>query len=383
MSENRLFAYKKAARIQIVVCGFLFVVFSFVYLYVFQQYILEALHFSLAHGKTHFTPMASAIIITLVLLLLRWGVNSLMGLKGPIRTLSYFPSFLLLGVLTDVGRGVLTDGYHTVWGWLLPLVLLLYVVIVFPLRRYLHAWLNAKYTDYTLMNANIIILLAFSIMTVMIGNTNANFHHELEMEHYMRIGKYDKALKVGRLSQEATRTITALRAYSLARTGELGDRLFEYPQYYKSDGLLFANDSLATFRYTNDSIFSLLGARPYNGERCVDFLRSVCYKDIGGHVSLDYYLSALLLDKRIDDFVLAISDFFEIPDSLSRYYQEALVVYQWKHPAYSLQLKDSTLLQSYSDYQAESSKWDTRKEKEKALRDRFGKTYWWYYDFQD
>ena len=72
--------YKKAARIQTVVCGFLFSIFSFIYLYVFQCDVLEALHFSLAHGKTHFAPLPSAIIITLILLLLRWGVNSLLGL---------------------------------------------------------------------------------------------------------------------------------------------------------------------------------------------------------------------------------------------------------------------------------------------------------------
>ena len=46
--------YKKAARIQTAVCGFLFSIFSFIYLYVFQCDVLEALHFSLAHGKTHF-----------------------------------------------------------------------------------------------------------------------------------------------------------------------------------------------------------------------------------------------------------------------------------------------------------------------------------------
>ena len=102
MSEPIHAAYRKAARIQTVVCGFLFAAFSFTYLYVFQRDVLEALHYSLAHGKTHFAPLASALIITFILLLLRWGVNSLLGLKGNVRALSYFPSCLILGVLTDV-----------------------------------------------------------------------------------------------------------------------------------------------------------------------------------------------------------------------------------------------------------------------------------------
>ena len=80
MSDYTNAFYKKTARIMIAVCGLLFSLFSFVYLYVFQRDVLEALHFSLAHGKTTFAPMASALVITLILLLLRWGVNSLLGL---------------------------------------------------------------------------------------------------------------------------------------------------------------------------------------------------------------------------------------------------------------------------------------------------------------
>lgn len=93
MSDYTNAFYKKTARIMIAVCGLLFSLFSFVYLYVFQRDVLEALHFSLAHGKTTFAPMASALVITLILLLLRWGVNSLLGLKGRVRALAYVPSF--------------------------------------------------------------------------------------------------------------------------------------------------------------------------------------------------------------------------------------------------------------------------------------------------
>lgn len=106
--------YKKTDRAMIGVCGLLFSAFSFVYLYVFQRDVLEALHFSLAHGKTQFAPLASAAVLTLVLVLLRWGINSLLGLKGYIRSLSYLPSFLILYALTDLGRNVYVPGYHTI-----------------------------------------------------------------------------------------------------------------------------------------------------------------------------------------------------------------------------------------------------------------------------
>ena len=110
MSSNTNLSYKRAVRILTGACGLLFSAFSFIYLYLFQGDVLGALHYSLSQGKTHYSPLAGAIIITLVLLIFRWGINGLLGLKGSVRSLSYFPSCLLLGVLTDVNRSLYHGG---------------------------------------------------------------------------------------------------------------------------------------------------------------------------------------------------------------------------------------------------------------------------------
>lgn len=188
--------YEKAARIQTVVCGLLFSVFSFVYLYVFQRDILEAVHFSLAHGKTHFAPMASAVVITFILILLRWGVNSLLGLKGIVRSVAYFPSFLILGALTDISRDIYMDSYRGYWLWLLPLILLVFIGTAYFLRRIFRVQLNKEYSFMTLMNSNLIILLVWALMTVGIGNSDRNFHHELAVERCLRAKKYEDAESV-------------------------------------------------------------------------------------------------------------------------------------------------------------------------------------------
>lgn len=120
MSSNNSLSYKRAARILTVACGLLFSIFSIVYLFVLQKDVVGALHYSLSQGKTHYSPLVGAIIITVVLLVFRWGINGLMGLKGPVRTLSYFPSCLLLGVLTDVDRTIFHGGnIGDKWFWLL------------------------------------------------------------------------------------------------------------------------------------------------------------------------------------------------------------------------------------------------------------------------
>ena len=383
MSEYIYTAYKKAARIQAVVCGFLFSVFSFVYLYVFQRDVLEALHFSLAHGKTHFVPLASAFIITFILILLRWGVNSLLKLKGNIRAISYFPSFLILGALTDAGKDVYVYNHPSSWGWLLPLVLVAYALIVYWLRQIFKKRLNNEGSPVALMNSNLLIMVAFSLMTAMIGNTNRDFHHELEAERYLRSHQYIEALKVGEKSLKVTRTMTVLRSIAMSHAGVLGEELFAYPQYYRSDGLFFANDSAQTLRYTNDSIYYLLGVRPYTGEDRMEFLRNICYKGTGKYTALDYYLSALLLEKQIDTFGKALADFYETEDTLPRYYQEAILVYRESHPDCQFAVNDSTLIKRYDDYHKRKADFSSPIEEQNRMRREFGDTYWWYFDYQE
>jgi hypothetical protein len=133
MNDQNPVKYKQATRLLIGVCGVLFSIFSFAYLYVFQGDVIEALHYSLAHGRTHYSPLVGAVIITGVLLIFRWAINKLLGLKGPVRALAYFPSCLLLGVLTDVHRDAFHGGgFGGYWQWLLPLVLGVYVAWCSP-----------------------------------------------------------------------------------------------------------------------------------------------------------------------------------------------------------------------------------------------------------
>ena len=165
MSSNTNLSYKRAVRILTGACGLLFSAFSFIYLYLFQGDVLGALHYSLSQGKTHYSPLAGAIIITLVLLIFRWGINGLLGLKGSVRSLSYFPSLYHGGNFADK------------WLWLLPLLLIMYVGVVFVLRRIFRHWLDHESSVIGLINSNLAILLILCLMTACIGNSDINFHH--------------------------------------------------------------------------------------------------------------------------------------------------------------------------------------------------------------
>ena len=370
-----------AVRTQTGVCGILFCVFSFTYLYVFERDVVESLHFSLAHGMTHYSPLPTAIVITLLLLVLRWLTGWAVGLKGKVRALSYFPSFLVLAALTNVGRGIYMESYHTNWLWLLPLLLFLFVLVATALKKLLRVLQMEESNPFALMNSNIVIMFALSIMTVSIGNHDGMFHYELAAEHSILSGEYAKALDVGKKSQSASRTLTALRAYAMSRTGTMGERLFEYPQPYGSEGLFFIEDSLLTFRYTNDSIFALLGVTPANGRLTPEFLRRVCYDGSAKYTALDYYLSSLLLEKQTDKFIKAVDDLVLYPDSLPRHYKEAIAAYQVDHPKSEPIISDSLMLERYVGYRQAADSVSVHQELMRAFRKEYSGTWWWYKDF--
>lgn len=158
------------------------------------------------------------------------------------------------------------------WFWLLPLLLLIYIGVVYTLRRVFRSWLNQEGSILGLINSNLAILTLLCLMTVGIGNTNVNFHHELAVEQAIRNHHYEAARMIGAKSLETTRTLTVLRAYAMSLEGTMGEHLFEYPQYYGAEGLLFAPHSQETLRLNADSLYAHLGVRPHVAEETVDFL---------------------------------------------------------------------------------------------------------------
>lgn len=383
MSSNTNLSYKRAARILTVACGLLFSSFSFVYLYVFQKDLLGALHYSLSQGKTHYSPLVGAIIITLVLLIFRWGINGLMGLKGPVKSLSYFPSCLLLGVLTDVDDSVFHEGsIADKWMWLLPLLLLIYIGVVYTLRRVFRYWLNNEDSVTGLINSNLGILMLLCLMTSCIGNSNVNFHHELSVEQAIRDKDYAVARRVGYKSLETSRTLTVLRAHALSLEGTMGEYLFAYPQNYAADGLLFEPHSQEALRLNADSLYAYLGAKPRASEKTLDYLERICHDEIGKHTALEYYLSALLLDKELDKFATEFDLSYFDQDTLPRYYREAIILYKQTHPAYPHEIKDTVMVKRFEEFNEMQKGFTSSVEEKNRMHREFGDTYWWYFCYQ-
>ena len=374
---------RRTARIIAVASGLLFSAFSFTYLSVFQKDVMEALHYSLAQGKTVYAPWMSAVLITVVLLVLRWAVNALVGLKGPLKALSYFPSCLLLGVLTDVGHNVYHGGgISDTWGWMLPLCLVLYGVLGWLLARAARLWLNPEMPDIWVVNSNFMTLLMLCFMTIGIGNTNVHFHHELQVEEALRKQDYGRALQVAEKTMDPSRNLTALRAYAMSRQGTMGEDLFRYPQLYGAAGLLMGTSDEKALRLNADSLSVYLGAKPALGEPALTFFRRICEEESGNYTTLDYYLSALLLEKKLDEFVRAFDELYTVRDSIPYYYRQALFLNSKMHPSAVTDSADVALEELWGKYLQKQQELSGQRGEANYMRREFGDTYWWYYQYK-
>ena len=380
MNKQNNLSYKNVARLVSVVCGILFSVFCFTYLYVLQRNVVESLHFMLSGGRTHFSPFASALGLTLIFWAVGWGLNRLMRLEGMVQALSYFPSCLLLGMFTDVDRSLFHGG-GIEGSWTLLLVLFVFISGVMNLL--FRSCFSPKACTLPVMGcSNLIILFLLCLMTVCIGNTDVNFHHELAVEKAIRTKDYAAARRVGKKSLETTRTLTVLRHHALALDGSMGEHLFETPQYYGAEGLLFPLQSTETLRLNADSLYQYLGAEPYATENAVEYLERICQEEKGKHTALDYYLAALLLDKQLDRFITALEAYCVSTQGLPRYYREAICVYMHSHPDYDAAQKDSVMMSRLDEYLLRKEEFTNPREQENHMRREYGDTFWWYYDYQ-
>ena len=374
---------RRTARIISVASGLLFSAFSITYLSVFQKDVMEALHYSLAQGKTVYAPWVSAIIITVVLLVFRWALNGLTSLKGLLKGLSYFPSCLLLGVLTDVGHNVYHGGgIAEVWAWKLPLVLVIYVLIAWFLGRTARLWLNPQIQDGYVINSNLLTLLVFCVMTIGIGNDNIHFHHELQVEEALRKQEYERALEVAGKTMDPSRNLTALRAYAMSRQGMMGESIFRYPQLYGAAGLLMDASNDKALRLNADSLSVYLGGKPVLGETALDFFRRICHEETGNYTTLDYYLSALLLEKKLDEFVNEFDALYIVRDSIPLYYNQALFLYAKMHDRSTEEITNADLEALWEKYRTKQKELSGHRGEANWMRREFGDTYWWYYQYK-
>ncbi len=383
------------------VCGAFFGAFSFVYLFCLQGDLLAEAQYVYSDGVTRYSILIGALIITFLLGILQWVVTRLLRFGKNYYALSYFIPALVLAILTSVNTNALEDFSFGVWLWLFPLLTLIYIYIIKSIGKFDTPPQRSTnvYAARSLW-VNAVILLALFVMIGSVGNTNDVRHYEQKTERLILEGRYDDAGRVGEKSLMSSRRLTELRMYALARLGHLGDRMFDYPQYYGTAGLLDVADTTKVYyRFDAADICTYLGVKCGGGFRSTGAYLDVVEKHLltcpdTSHVILDhksrlndYRMAYLLLDKDLRSFVseLEVSRY----DTLPQAYKEALLLVRdnavldssFKIDTTLYAMVDSFTVLRYDEYNEMKADLTDSVERQNRLRRKFGKTYWWYYEY--
>ncbi len=375
---------KRLQRVVATVCATLFAVFAFLFVAVYQAPLLEAFYNEVATGKLDYNPWLVGGVVSLLLTLLALWLNRFAKLRREWTALAFLPSALLLAFITDIDRGLYTgSAISSSWIYIFVASILLYAFVAFVLRRILFEKIkDARMVTNRVLWHNMVIIVLSICLIGALSNSEENFKREtLVMSHWNR-GDTVKALRVGKTSLDASRELTVMRAYLLANAGKMGEHLFEYPQYYATDGLLPAMERTSVL--IPDSVYSMLGAKPLEGEAGTVFLSRIAHADTASAIVRDYYLSSLLLEKRLLEFkdeVIAFCDAASV-DSLPKHYREALMLYadiEGEQEALPFELQDVVMREELERLRAEEAKHDDAFVRGNYVRRHFGHTYWWYF----
>ena len=377
--EIRLF------RMVRIVCAVVFVIFAFTFLSIFQAPLLEVAYDITATGKLQYDGNITAAIITFVLLLITLWLNKFAKFSREWEAMAYLPACVLLAFITSIDRTIYTGAeFSWSWVWIALIVLFVYVFTSWVLKRVLFM----RIKDITraanrIMWRNLLLLSILFSFTGFLSNVDENFKHEAMVYHFVKRGDYDKAQRVALRSFAASQELTAGRAYLLAHEGVLGEKLFTYPQYFGVAGLLPREE--LTSPLSAAMVYDFLKVKPRKGEETIKFLERALSVDTASVAVKDYYLSALLLDKRLEEFADSLPRFYNVADTakVPAHYKEAMLLCSKLFPEKVPTFADAALEQKYAEMLKIEQEHQDILIRSNYVRKSFGNTYWWYYLYSE
>lgn len=363
-------------------CAIAFWLFTFVYLHWFQADVLAYSQHVLSGGATHYDPTVGTALITLVLYLLHLGVYGLTRVRGSRHVLTYVPSLLALAFITSGGTHLEAGFRLGVWAWLMPLCLVLWGVGLYAAMKIPYSRPTGGASLARALWVNLASMCAMFLFVGLSCSANDVFHYRLRMESLMAEGRFDEAARVGERSLATDSCLVMLRAYALARQGQLGERLFAYPVRATSADLVPTSRGTHCVMYPADSLYKFLGARPLHDMEAGVYLEALLRQGKATEAVRDYVLCGYLVDRDIDRFARELPRYYAVNDSLPRHYREALTLLAHQRANPSVVYRDEVMETDYRDMQALEGQYAVETERRLAVFEQYGHTYWWYYEYK-
>lgn len=219
-------------------CGILFSVFAFCWIYFFQQDLLCAAYNKALYGMEHpigvDAPNSAvvALLLTAFSQLLVLPGKFLLRFKRGLYACNYLFAAVFLGIITIYDGNSLFGELTIKW-----MVTVIFAVLLYLVCKIVASVPRSDHNDRPRTLAGNLLILAFLFcMTGYVGNTDENLHRRLRMERLYAEQDYEGVLNVGSLEEESNPAIDLLRAKSMLNLpadanpagSRIGDLLFEY-----------------------------------------------------------------------------------------------------------------------------------------------------------
>lgn len=362
------------------ICNIVFVSFCFCYLYYYQADLLSLMQYTYSDGQTHYNHLWGAVLTALLLL----SVNLLAIRRNKeFHTFSawtFFPSAILLTFITG---GRQTEDLNLFFGFIACMSLIavcLYVIFSRYIRNFIRSNSEKINNNSLIKNLwiNLLIITVQFMYVCAFSNSDRLFHARLHLLQSLCEKDYDEALCTIDKLETSDRQLTTLIVYTLSKKNVLAEKLFEYPLRGGSVSLL--PDSTLTSKIGFDEIYHHLNLKiPGNQiHNSIEFIRHGRGRN---KQAADYILCGYLMDKNLDAFVENITKYYDINDLLPKHYREALTLYVHSHTAPKVIFKNSIMDADFQDYQNMEHDITDTEERKNKLRDTYGNTYWYYYQY--
>lgn len=354
----------------------LFAVFLFCYLLFSQSSLITLAQHQLSQGQTSYNSLVGALVLTSLLYGLQRLVSRFVHFRSCLYVLSFFPSASIAVLLT-----AFTPEVHI--GVIVVTAILWIVWLYFVWNDSVQGGWKVLSDESNSVMPHVIGLFFLAFFMGVCGNSNDVITYEIKTAKALNHQNYHKALKIGNKSLATSQPLTAMRAFALAHyENGLPDELFKYPLPEGGCDMLYVHpgDTLNQL-FSPDSLYQFIGCRPAN-DRLTPFEyfeKSVQRRPNGP--ARDYWLCALLLDKKLDRFAEELPHYYAVSDSvvLPHFYAEAMILYVRLCSNPVARYTDPNIAANYLDFKEKEEKIPNYTERKNLLWRDYGDTYWWYY----
>lgn len=350
-----------------VVCAILFLAFTFSFLYYYEDDMLIIEQHIASGGRTKYEPLIGAVLLTLTLFLLQVLITALTKLRGIFHAITYFPSLIILTLLTSSSTERLLEPGLGNWVWQLPVLLVLWGIAALMARRYQNVESSTRGSGLLsqLTFINILTLTALMLIPALMGNHDRMFQQRIHQEYLLKHGQYAEALAIGKSisahkidfeTDEGKELWTnnnqaIANIYSLFKQKTLGDSLFTLSLPEKFDSI-FPGEINGHFFMIADSIVQKEGSH-----------------------NRDALLSGWLLRRNLPAFAYRLQKWYpDTSNTLPRHYREAVALCRETHPNSVINIQREAMDTTLMDFQRLRQSGNND-----SLRMKYRNTYWFYF----